>query len=226
VSPIPSPSPAIEAVAAAEPAPWWGVAVIAGSFLIVGAFLTFLFARWNESTKFRRERGSRLDKEVVDRGAELITAGNKMREIALLGLNRSVSDFATLLAAQARPAIDNLSLAANKFRLVQPLSIEDVLMRYMSTTMVLFLPPFAKPGQKYAIAEQTRATQELQNALRSIEGRDPLEFKPTERDLEASTRASAETLLEEMIMEALATELAEERAEGVSNEGGDTRSAP
>lgn len=157
--------------------PEWAVALLAGGFALLGGFVTFLLTRWNESTQFKRENQLRDDSEVAERGAELITAGNQMRDIAVLGLRRSVTEFTSLLATRATPAMDAFILASNKFRMVHPRSMDDLVKRYVATTAVLFLPLFAKPGQEHAVAEQSNVSNELLDALRVLRGREALNIE-------------------------------------------------
>lgn len=197
----------------ASVSPWWGVPVIAGGFLILGGFLTFLFTRANEKKKYERERTDREIKEIVDQGAELLTAGNKMREIALLGLRGTVTEFARRLAKQGKPALDPFVLATNRFRLVVPLEMRELFEKYIAAVMVLFIPPFAAPGQQTAVELAAQRSNEMLDALRTLQGRKPFNITAGKMDVPERAAKSTAMLMEEMIQEAINEEQAKEEAE-------------
>lgn len=59
-------------------APWWGVPVVAGAFLIIGGLLTFMYTYANERRKSRLEDERRFEAEIIalyetlDRGIEYL----------------------------------------------------------------------------------------------------------------------------------------------------------
>ncbi|MFJ2355764.1 hypothetical protein [Frigoribacterium sp. NPDC087798] len=185
----------------AATAPWWGVPAIAGGFLIVGGFLTFIFTQVSEKKKYVRERTDRETKEVVGQGAELLTAGNKVRDIALLGLKGTVTDFARRLAKDGKPALESFVLASNRFRLVVPLELRGVFEKYLATTMTLFVPPFTATSQEIAIRNAAQASNDMLDALRTHEGRKPFNIAVGKFDVREKAAASTSILIEEMIRE-------------------------
>ncbi|WIE74487.1 hypothetical protein [Curtobacterium sp. MCSS17_007] len=58
--------------AAAPTAPWWGVPVVAGCFLIVGAILGFLFNRLQDKHRAKREKLERWDQNVLDHTSRVV----------------------------------------------------------------------------------------------------------------------------------------------------------
>jgi len=48
-----------------ETAPWWGVPVIAGGFLLLGGTLTFLYTYLNDRRKSRLEDNRRFETEII-----------------------------------------------------------------------------------------------------------------------------------------------------------------
>lgn len=206
LSSTPSPSPAhivVDLVSNSGGTPWWGAAVITGGFLLLGGVLTYLFARKNEKTKFERELTSKNNAEVAELGAELITSGNKIKDIALLALSRPLTDFMQLLIDRGKPAWDTFALISNRFRLAYPLSMEEELKRYMTTTMSLMLPPFEQPAQLRAIEEHEAASHALMNALRILQGREPIEARVDKSTLIENTKQSTSILIDELVGEAL-----------------------
>lgn len=187
-------------------APWWGVPVVAGTFLVLGGVLSFLFTRWNDSAKYERERSHQRVKELVELGAQVTTAATAVREIALLGLRRSLNEFAPIIAAKGRPAIDELTLTVNRFRLRQPLSMNKETAEYLTYTMALLIPPFGKAGQEYALHEQMKASVAFTNALRKLQGEEPFEIPMGESTLRANAETSTALFMEELLEEARAAE--------------------
>jgi hypothetical protein len=55
-----------------ESAPWWGVPVVAGAFLLIGGLLTFLFNFALDRARARRESRQRWDGALLEAGAELL----------------------------------------------------------------------------------------------------------------------------------------------------------
>jgi hypothetical protein len=68
--PLPSPTP-IQVLTDTGP-PWWGVPVLAGGFLVLGAILGFVFNSINDSRRARREDQNRWRDEVYRLGSEAL----------------------------------------------------------------------------------------------------------------------------------------------------------
>ncbi|MDN4647246.1 hypothetical protein [Curtobacterium sp. PsM8] len=58
--------------AASPTAPWWGVPVVAGCFLIVGAVLGFFFNRLQDKHRADREKLQRWDQNVLDHTSRVV----------------------------------------------------------------------------------------------------------------------------------------------------------
>ena len=178
-------------------APWWAVPLIAGCFLLLGGYLTFLLTRANDKTKFERERTSRGDSEIVELGAELLTAGHAVRDVGLLSLNRESDDYATVVMTRGKPALDTFVLASNRFQLVYPPAMKETLGTYLQWTMALLLPPYNRPGQLHALTEQRKSSHALLNALRAIQGREPLTLKAESDTLIENVEKATAILIDE-----------------------------
>jgi hypothetical protein len=70
-SPSPVPTHVLNQVAGSS-APWWGVPVVAGCFLIVGAVLGFLFNRLQDKQRAEREKHQRWDQNVLDHTSRIV----------------------------------------------------------------------------------------------------------------------------------------------------------
>ena len=82
---IPAPTPTPETVqAAAEAAPWWGVPVIAGAFLVIGALLGFLFNWIADARKAKREHTQRWHDEVRKLSVEAVAAARAVHEESVI----------------------------------------------------------------------------------------------------------------------------------------------
>ena len=62
-----------------QTAPWWGVPVIAGGFLIIGAVLGFLSNFLMEGIRHRREDVRYFRSKLIDAIAEFVDASQEMR---------------------------------------------------------------------------------------------------------------------------------------------------
>ncbi|WIB60218.1 hypothetical protein DEJ13_17535 [Curtobacterium sp. MCLR17_007] len=182
----PSPSPShlfVELTNQPSAAPWWGVPVLAGCFLLLGGFLSYLLTRANDKTKFHRDRAERQLKEVVEAGASLLSTGDGLKELALLALPRNTAQFLAAVSGKIKPATEAFALAANAFSLVYPSTIKSEFDRYVLTTSVLLMPPYEKDGQIWALEEQGKAHVRLVNALRALEGREPIDVPQSNENL-------------------------------------------
>lgn len=194
-SPPPGSSPiVVELANQATSVPWWGVPVIAGGFLILGGILTYVFTRLNDSTKHNRERKDRQVREIAQAGAVLLTAGDRVKELALLALPRTTAEFLTAISGKAKPATDAFAYAANAFLLVYPPSMKKTFDDYLVTTLVLLVPPFGKDTQTWSINKQTTATVKLVNDLRALEGRQPINEPATNPNMLEDAQKIMDTL--------------------------------
>jgi hypothetical protein len=69
---------------AAETAPWWGVPVVAGTFLLVGGLLggaISFFSTWKaDQRRAKREDRQRWDREILDRAGRVVIATDEVYE--------------------------------------------------------------------------------------------------------------------------------------------------
>lgn len=203
VTPTPTPLPVFVQMVGGSEAPWWGVPAIAGGFLLLGGFLSFLFARWNESSKHKRERDAQAVKELVELGAQVILAANAVRDIGLIGLRRSVTEFTPIVATKGGPAFDEFSLATARFRLVMPLEMNEAMTEVAKYTLILLVPPFSQPGQEWALGEQSQAIRAFTNALRELQGHRPFGAVDKNPNYVSEASKSLSLLADELLEEDL-----------------------
>lgn len=173
--PTPTPSPTLlQVVSNSGAAPWWGVPVVAGIFLLVGGFATFLFTRANEDRKARRERTARRDEDVLEKGAQLLDSAEAIRDIGLLTLRRNIVDSVQLVATKGMPLIDEVKVRARRFSLVMPADFEEDFKNFLGWTLVLLSPPFQQEGQLHALDKQLEYSNALETRLRGLRELGPL----------------------------------------------------
>jgi hypothetical protein len=80
--PSPTPSPVLVEVVAAMPAPWRGVPVVAGGFLLLGGVLGFFFNRLQDNRKAKREDRQRWDERIIDLSASVLDSADRQARSA------------------------------------------------------------------------------------------------------------------------------------------------
>ncbi|MEV8215000.1 hypothetical protein [Leifsonia sp. NPDC077715] len=118
-------------------APWWGVPVIAGGFLLLGAVLGFVFNRLNEDRKAKQAAAIRWDSELREIGAEVLTTVNEMTrtgavlEVRTLYVRGGKPDRATLLQAerQTNEHVESLAGFLVECQLIAPPNVYAALNR-------------------------------------------------------------------------------------------------
>lgn len=95
------------ATAAVSTAPWWGVPVIAGSFLLLGAVLGFFFNRANDKSRAKREADARWLELVRTLSAAILAHAERIEDLNVsndyylsLGMDDSVSMKARTVSAR------------------------------------------------------------------------------------------------------------------------------
>lgn len=169
--PTPSPAPLlIEVVGGGDGAPWWGVAVIAGSFLLVGGFLSYLWTRSADKRRADTERTNALTEELLEFAAELITLGSKFAGLGQKSLVAPLADFLPELVDENTKLIAQHSMLFNRFRLVMPQSIQKTVVAYSAACISLTLPPFDEKTMTPRLNNYIRSEQALVNDLRRLRG--------------------------------------------------------
>ncbi|WP_439692678.1 hypothetical protein ACRQ4B_17575 [Curtobacterium sp. SP.BCo] len=86
-SSTPTPAPShivVDLLDHASPtAPWWGVPVIAGIFLVVGAVVTFFATRSNDDRKANRDHQARWHDEIRGLSADAIAAAREVHQFSV-----------------------------------------------------------------------------------------------------------------------------------------------
>lgn len=106
-------------------APWWGVPVIAGGFLVLGAILGFIFNRLNDRRRERREDSTKWHSLVRELSAEIITHTDRVWELRGQASEPRPMTFGAeearqKLAIELRAATNSLRDKANELMLLAP----------------------------------------------------------------------------------------------------------
>jgi len=100
-TPTPTPTPfLIEVVGGGDGAPWWGVPVIAGSFLVLGAVLAFMFSSIQEKRRVELQISQRWDQDLREHVSAVIALSRQLRTAAV--------DFRALADTMAIVAVDEM----------------------------------------------------------------------------------------------------------------------
>ncbi|GAA1230106.1 hypothetical protein JOF42_000351 [Microbacterium phyllosphaerae] len=179
-TPIPSPTPemtriVVDSAATGSEAPWWGIPVVAGCFLIIGSVLSFLFTRRNEDRKSERDARYQANQLLLDAGAELLAAGDLVHALGLKALPRSTAEFMDVLAAESYTVQKGFQVASRRFSFIMPNSYESDFKNYARHTFLLLVPPFDGPRQSVTLDKQQEASVALVGRMRELRGLDPLE---------------------------------------------------
>lgn len=211
----PSPSPIlIELVGGSPGAPWWGVPAVAGAFLLIGGYLTYFYNRRHDTRKALRDKQALWDADLLDKGAELLAAGESMRDIGTLILRRDAAAATKLVVERGPVAIAAFKIAYSRFDLVMPRGIEKAAKEYASWSLSLVLPPYQLEGQDLKVRRHIKAGQQLRSELRALRNLEPLPVPDIEP---LATNRSAE---------AVTSMLVDELRSQYAHKTGSTKSAP
>jgi len=158
-------------------APWWGVPVVAGLFLLIGAFLGFLFNRANENRKFARERNLERALQVVNTGTDLLTAAAEVRRLAAEAVGKG-EDAMSHIAADNRQTLDTYLRASSRFTLVMPVDVAHLRANLDALSILLSDPIFEMSGIRRLLHEQDIASRAVTNLIRKHQGLPPLPDVP------------------------------------------------
>lgn len=140
MTPTPSPSPLLEQAATVAAAPWWGVPVVAGSFLVIGAVLGFWFNRLQDDRKAKREHDQRWYEHVRSLSAEAVALISEYISVAHRVVERNETDEnddPDAVFAPAQEVFNRLSAVYGQLTLVAPKELDDAMERIMNEALGL-----------------------------------------------------------------------------------------
>jgi hypothetical protein len=159
-SPSPAPAPTTTS------APWWGVPVVAGCFLLIGALIAFLSTAASDRRKLAREDRRQWDKEIRD--AYIDIAGN-VNEIAEFRWSQAVTDEEKRVRYEAGSlVIDKIRIQGDLLRVIgtRPL-VERVETLESSCWRIVTSWHDGINPDKYAYRDLRAALGELLNTVKS-----------------------------------------------------------
>jgi len=180
MSPTPTSSPVVvELIESSGPeaAPWFGVPLIAGAFLLIGGYLAYLYTRRNERSKAIREQEDALAQEVLETGLALLAAGAALRDFGLLTLRRKPSESLALAGKTIGPMVDTFLSATRRFSITMPPEFQPIFKEYVAATTLLAIPPYQRAGQELMLARQGMTERDLISRMRRMRGLEPLEYE-------------------------------------------------
>ena len=142
------------------PPPWWGVPVIAGSFLILGAVLGFLFNRANDKRKAKLEAAVRWHELVRTLSAAVFAHAAQIKELARENAELYDEGFD-----------DSVSFKA---RVSRALWNEQIMLREKASEISIIVPPpFTKALSEYVFLVSSSIDEDKEaasDALRRLPG--------------------------------------------------------
>jgi len=166
----------VQIISGGEPAPWWGVPAIAGAFLLIGGFLTYLYARHTEKAKQDRAQQEKWAEDVLSTGLAMLAAGERIRKHGLLSLRRGAVENLKLMAENGMPLMDEITIAARRFNVTMPQEFQSDFDGYLMWSLMIMTPPFQRPGQELALNNQAKFERALVTRLRATRKLTPLQF--------------------------------------------------
>ena len=164
-----------------DPAPWWGVPVVAGSFLLGGAVLGFLFNRANDKRKAKLEADIRWHELVRTLTAGILAHSPRLYDLAKYNyeLDGEGFDDSVPIKARANKAVADEKAAmydkANEIAIIAPASLSKAVFHYVSDVN-LSIKPSAKTAAK-GIAGQRESRRILLQEVRKYLGLSPDFFR-------------------------------------------------
>jgi len=203
---------AVSAIGVATPAPWWGVPVVAGIFLLVGAVLGFVFNRANDKRKAAHERDEALAQETLDLAAQFLELGNRFAKLGRKSVSQPIDDFLPTLVEETTKLMDEHGLLFTRFRLVMPKSLDPLLRRYAGLTVALVVPPFDHDSMWMRLDLHSEVQGKFINALREIRGLSGLDH-PDYKGAQTRVEAFADRMTDELAQHIDASEISVNRDE-------------
>lgn len=123
--------------------PWWGVPLIAGSFLIVGALIAFLSTYFSDKRKLSREDVRQWDKEIRD--IYVATSSLTKQLLELRWRDSLPADFGEMNAEQRRKSAKRYELAHSYTRELEALA--DQLRLFAAERTVEYMDELVRSAQ-------------------------------------------------------------------------------
>lgn len=156
-------------------APWWGVPLLAGLFVIIGALVTFISTKASDKRKAKREDKVRIATESTESASKLLEEAGRIEKAVAQQMTLSHVKFQGDYLNEVSALIDDLDSAWTKFELVADKDLLHPGGELFAAAIALSLPDLSEESTSRFRGEYHRKHLALVNALRVINGVEPIE---------------------------------------------------
>lgn len=186
-------------------APWWGVPLLAGLFVIIGALVTFISTKASDKRRARREDKVRIATESTESASKLLEEAGRIEKAVAQQQTLSHAKFQGDYLNDIATLLEDLDTAWTKFELVADKELIQPGKDLFAATIAMALPDLSEESTSRFRGEYQRKHHALVNALRVMNGVEPIERvipdPPTRTESMAKygeyIRAAAEVMVEE-----------------------------
>jgi hypothetical protein len=168
-------------------APWWGVPLLAGLFVIIGAAVTFFSTMTSDRRKAKREDKVRVATGSTESASSFLEQAARIEKAVAQQLTLSHVKFQGDYLNDIAALLEDLDTAWTKFELVADKELLQPGKDLFAATIAMALPDLSEESTSHFRGEYHRKHLALVNALRAMNG-----VEPVERDIpDPPTRAES-----------------------------------
>ncbi|NHW45965.1 hypothetical protein HAV21_03510 [Paenarthrobacter sp. MSM-2-10-13] len=179
-------------------APWWGVPLMAGVFLLIGAVIAFLSTRASDNRKAKRDKAERIMIDTRSVGLEYLEAATHLAEV----VKGQESEHRALPSSEYLLAIhDALIDLRAKWRKFELFAQEDALktgQALFNACLILMIPGFEKEEVAGSIRDFESAKLNFINTLRAASGVGIIEVKTLDPATEKALKEASGALVNDI----------------------------
>lgn len=179
-------------------APWWGVPLMAGVFLLIGAVIAFLSTRASDSRKAKRDKAERIMIDTRSVGLEYLEAATHMAEV----VKSQASEHRALPSNEYFVAIhDALIDLRAKWRKFELFAQEDALKTgqgLFNACLILMIPGFDEEEVTASIRDFESEKLNFINTLRAASGVGIIKVHPIDPDTERDLKDASAALVDDI----------------------------
>jgi hypothetical protein len=179
-------------------APWWGVPLMAGVFLLTGACIAYFSTRASDNRKAKRDKAERIMIDTRSVGLEYLEAATHLAEV----VKSQESEHRALPANEYLLAIhDALIDLRSKWRKFELFAQEDALKTgqgLFNACIILMIPGI----DEESVVERLRDFEHMKlsfiNTLRAASGVGIIEVAPIDPDTEKELKEASKALVDDI----------------------------
>lgn len=156
-------------------APWWGVPLLAGLFVIIGAAVTYFSTRASDKRKVKREDKVRIATESTESASKLMEEAARIEKLVAQQQTLSHAKFQGDYLNEITALLEDLDSAWTKFELVADKDLLQPGKDLFAAAIAVALPDLSEESTSHFRGEYHRKHLALVNALRAINGVEPIE---------------------------------------------------